>query len=80
MKMMIFLIFAFLIIVYVYTFVKIRKRRRANTKSAVLEFNQKYHGKKKTDIQNTQLDLNYKKYITKYNSSIDYINKDDLLT
>ena len=80
MKMMVFLIFAFLVIVYVYTFVKIRKRRRLNAKSAVSEFNQKYHGKKTKNAQDTQPDVNYKKYITKYNSSVDYISKDDLLT
>ncbi len=78
MKMMIFLIFAFLIIVYIYTFVKIRKNRRRNAKSTVLEFNQKYHNKKNQNKSEKQPDLNYKKYITKYNSSVDYISKDDL--
>lgn len=75
MKMMIFLIFAFIIIVYIYTFVKIRKKRRENSKSTVMEFNDKYHKQNNTDkIDN----LNYQKYITKYNSKIDYISKEDL--
>ena len=78
MKLTITFLVAFLIVVHVYTFLKIRKRKRANSKSSVAEFHKKYH-KKKMDVKASQNnDSNYKKYITKYNSSLDYISKEEL--
>lgn len=77
MKLMIILLVAFLIVVYIYTFVKIRKRKRANSKSTVAEFHKMYHKKKELNTSQNN-DSNYKKYITKYNSSLDYISKEDL--
>lgn len=74
MKLLIVGIFAFLVLVYVYTFIKIRKKRKNKTNS-VAEFNEKYLNKK---INNVMEDQYYKKYITKYNSKIDYISKEDL--
>ena len=76
MKALIFLLIAFLVLVYVYTFIKIRKKRKENKFSAVTEFKNKYL--KKHTISDNQPNSNYKKQITKYNSKIDYINKDEL--
>lgn len=74
MKLLIVGIVAFLVLVYVYTFIKIRKRRNNKT-SSVEEFNKKYLNKKENNVMKDQY---YKKYITKYNSKIDYIAKEDL--
>lgn len=74
MKTIILLLVAFLVPVYVYNFNKIRKNRHLNDKSIVLKFNEKYLVKKKTD--DIQFDkTNYNKYITKYNSTVDYVEK-----
>ncbi len=76
MKAMIFLLIAFLVLVYVYTFIKIRKRRKANQINTIMEFKDKYL--KNQTISENQPNSNYKKQITKYNSKIDYISKDEL--
>lgn len=80
METMIFLLVGFLVVVYVYSFIKIRKKRRSANKSEVLEFNKKYHSQMSAHYkqQPATTDSNYKKYITKYNSSVDYISKDEL--
>ena len=78
MKMLIILVIAFLALVYVYSFIKIRKRRK-NTQSTVADFNEKYHSKvKRKNFDNITLDPNYTKYVTKYNSNIDYVTRDNL--
>ncbi len=78
MKAMILLLIAFLALVYLYTFLKIRQnRQKSNAINTVLEFNKKYLQKRKPapiDSSNP----NYKKQITKYNSNMDYLTKDDL--
>ncbi len=76
MKAIIFLLIAFLVLVYIYTFIKIRKRRKSNNFNTVLEFKEKYI--KDKSIPENQPNSNYKKYITKYNSNIDYISKEEL--
>lgn len=77
MKLTIFLLVAFLALVYIYTFIKIRKKRKQRSVSTVSEFNKKYHPEKK-NVSGTEQDTNYRKYITKYNSEMDYITKDEL--
>lgn len=79
MKILLILMIAFLALVYIYTFLKIRKKRK-NNKSAIQDFNEKYLEKKNIKRIDTKpvLDSNYKKYITKYNSQMDYISKDEL--
>ena len=78
METIIFILFAFLVIVYVYSFMKIRKKKKMGNKSEISEFHNKYH--RKSNVANSKNDNNitYHKYITKYNSSVDYISKDDL--
>lgn len=79
MKMFLFLLIAFIASVYIYTFIKMRKKRKMNTKTAVEEFNDKYHKAKINKTQQTNdLPLNYRKQITKYNSNVDYLDKTDL--
>lgn len=77
MKLLIFLMIAFLVVVYVYTFIKIHKKRQQRSGNTVSEFNKKYHSKKKT-AANADKDTNTGRYITKYNSKLDYIAKDEL--
>ncbi len=75
-KVIIIVIIAFLVLVYVYTYVKHKKRKgHVNT---VAQFNQKYHKQNKT-IQNASTNEEYLKYITKYNSSVDYIEREELI-
>lgn len=78
MKLLLVLIFAFLILVYVYTFLKIRKRRRKKI-DTVTEFNTMYKDRtSRTEKKITEYEKTHRKYITKYNSKVDYISKDDL--
>ena len=77
MKIFIGLIIAFLILVYVYTFIKIHKKRKNKT-NIVDNYNQQYIKKKKDSQPSNYKDSNYEKFITKYNSQIDYIEKDKL--
>ena len=79
MELIIFIIFAFLVIVYVNTFLKIRRKKRMRNHSEVLEFNKKYHKNLSInyDKEQTDKDSEYKKYVTKYNSTIDYVSKDE---
>lgn len=77
MKILIGLIVVFLAIVYIYTFLKIRKKRKNITPDAVQSFHQKYdriHNKPKPDTKIR----NHTKQITRYNSAVDYITREDL--
>lgn len=76
MKMLIGLVIAFLVLVYVYTFIKIRKKRKNNI-DTVTKYNTAYL-KKKTYKSEKSNSSNYQNQITKYNSQIDYIEKDKL--
>lgn len=78
MKAMIILLIAFLALVYVYTFLKIRQKRKNNNISAVLEFNEKYLKKKSPEPTDSVDNKYYKKYVTKYNSTVDFFYKDEL--
>lgn len=78
MEVMIFIVFAFLVLVHVYSFIKIRRKRKEKNKSNVSEFHKTYH--RNTAIRRSpQTDNNYNKYVTKYNSSVDYISKDEFM-
>lgn len=78
MNIFIFGIVAFLVLVYVYSFLKIRRKKRLENNSEVLEFKKKYYQYhlKNSDSRQAK-DSNYNKYITKYNSSVDYISRDN---
>lgn len=79
MKLFIGLIIAFLALIYIYTFIKIRKRRQKNT-DAVDNYRKQYLQRKSlsetSNYKDSNRDSNYEAYITKYNSRLDYIEKD----
>lgn len=75
----IIIITIFLIIVYVYSFLKIRKnkRNRQNETSYVEQYHaqlDKYRNRSVSSRQN-QSKNSVNNYVTKYNSSLDYIEK-----
>lgn len=77
MKLIIIITIAFLILVYAYSYIKYKKRK-AQTVNSVDEFHKKYLKKsisqKKAASKDTACN-----YITKYNSTLDYVEKDDFL-
>ena len=79
MKLLIILLIAFLVLVYVYTFIKIRKRRR-NQINTVKEFREKYirTGNNRTASASSKNNPQSTKQITKYNSNVDYLTRDEL--
>lgn len=77
MKLLIMGIFVFLVIMYVYTYKRYKKTKKNNI-NTVDEFRRKYLKKGKIN-ENQNIDEKTSNYITKYNSSIDYIEKDAFL-
>lgn len=75
MKLLIMSIFVFLVIMYVYTYKRYKKIKKNNI-NTVEEFRKKYLKKELPDAQDAGKGNNY---ITKYNSSVDYIEKDTFL-
>lgn len=76
MKYTLIAVVAFIIVVYVYTFIKHRKRKNRQT-STVKEFRNKYLKNKSTESEN--IPEGYTRYLSKYNSPIDYVEKKDFL-
>lgn len=76
MNLFIGLLIGFTILVFIYNYLKMRKRRR-NQIDTVTEYHRQFDSRRKTNIRHNLSDSNYKKYITKHNSKIDYISKDD---
>jgi len=76
MKYTLVAVVAFLIVVYAYTFIRQRKRKNNRT-SMVKEFRKKYL--KDTLQENNDIPPGYTRYQTKYNSSIDYVEKSEFL-
>lgn len=78
MKILIGLIVVFLAIVYIYTFLKIRKKRKRGTPDAIQSFHQRYD----RILNGTEPNKNHPEsnnQITRYNSTVDYITREDLL-
>lgn len=76
MKYTLIAVVAFLIVIYAYTFIKHRKKKDSQA-STVKEFRKKYL---KEDLQeNPNIPQGYTRYQTKYNSSIDYVDKNEFL-
>lgn len=75
MKLIIIIVIAFLVLLYVYTYIKYKKRKSQNINS-VDEFHKKYLKESNVKKQNASKNTSYTKYITKYNSTLDYIEKD----
>ena len=78
MKMVLILIIAFLIILYVYNYIK-HKKRKAQTIDTVGDFHKKYLQKNNPQNENINKDNDYTKFITKYNSKVDYVEKDKFM-
>lgn len=76
MKLLIASIFVFLVIMYVYTYKRYKKMKK-NDINTVNEFKRKYLKNKNSDENQDSKEIH--NYITKYNSSIDYIEKDAFL-
>lgn len=77
MKVLIVVLIAFLAAVYVFTFIKWKKRRNQGV-NAVADFREKYlRDKTVTDEEATSKDS--KPIITKYNSQIDYMERDEFI-
>jgi len=75
MKAMLIIIVAFLIILYANTYIRYKKRK--GNIDTVGEFRKNYLEKEPPKTQKCQ--DGYRQYITKYNSSMDYIEKDALI-
>ncbi len=79
MKYTLIAVVAFLIVIYAYTFIKHRKRKDNQT-STVKEFRQKYLKDTLQEANDTKdFPQGYTPYVTKYNSSIDYVDKTEFL-
>lgn len=77
MKFLIIIIIAFLVLVYVYTYIKYKKRKSQKI-DTVSDFRKKYL-KNNIQRENVKNANDYTKYITKYNSTLDYVEKDKFL-
>lgn len=76
MKYTLIAVVAFLIVVYAYTFIK-HRRRKNNQTSTVKEFRSKYL--KDTSRKNTNVPEGYTRYLSKYNSPVDFVDKNEFL-
>lgn len=74
MKFMIIIIISFLVLVYAYTYIKYKKRKSQKI-DTVSEFREKYL-KNNVSKEKKQNSNEYTKYITKYNSTLDYFEKE----
>lgn len=76
MKYTLIAVVAFLIVVYAYTFIKHRKRK-SNQTSTVKKFKSKYL--KDPSRKNTNVPEGYTRYLSKYNSPVDFVDKNEFL-
>ena len=79
MKMLIIIIIGFLAIIYIYTFIKYKKRKK-NEISVVNSYRENYIEKKRFNNQSDITDNSSYQQITKYNSSVDYIEWNDFVS
>lgn len=77
MKLLFVGIIVFLVIMYIYTYVRYKKRKK-QTVPLVEEFRNKYI-QKKPKASKPDTDEGTVKYITKFNSTLDYIERDELI-
>lgn len=76
MNLFIIVIIGFTILVFIYNYLKMRKRRK-NQIDTVTQYHRQFDSHRKTTARYNLSDSNYKKNVTKSNSKIDYISKDD---
>lgn len=75
MKLILIGIIVFLVILYIYTYVRYKKMKNSRI-SAVEDFKNKYH--KKTESSSKKQSDSLKSYTTKYNSTLDYVDRKKL--
>lgn len=71
MKLVIVIVIAFLILMYVYTYIKYRKGK-SHSIDTISDFHNKYL-KENTSLKEKS------NYITKYNSTLDYVEKNKFM-
>lgn len=76
MKLLLAGIILFLVIMYIYTYIRYKKRKKQNV-HLVDEFRRKYVHKEPEAQQD--IDDQFIKYTTKFNSTVDYIERDEFL-
>lgn len=76
MKILIVIIIAFLVLLYVYTYLKYRKGK-SNKIDTINDFHNRYLKENTSSKRNTTTQPdNRTNYITRYNSKVDYVEKD----
>ncbi|MBO5209296.1 MAG: hypothetical protein J6B68_08125 [Lachnospiraceae bacterium] len=74
-----FLLVAFLVVVYVYTFIKLKKsKEKTKNIDTVKHFHDNYKhltGVERANNNSSNTTTSYEKYVTKYNSTEDYREK-----
>jgi len=79
MKVLLIVIIAFLVLIYVNAYIRYKKMKK-NGVDTVGQYREKYQEKKRLkDVmtkENPQIH-GYRPYVTKYNSNVDYIDKDE---
>lgn len=78
MKLLIIMIIVFLVVLYVYTFIKYKKRKRAQI-SSVDDYRRTYLKETGLPPASPQKD-GCTNYLTKHNSSLDYIEKEAFIS
>lgn len=76
MKALIIFIVIFVMIINVYTFLKYKKKKKKNTSVADI-YRNAYLKRKMAQSKASPNPGNYTRYTTKYNSTVDYIDKDE---
>lgn len=79
MKLLIIIVLAFLILVYAYTYIKYKKKGKANSIDTVGDFRKKYLKDSFAKQEKIKNNDDYTKYVTKYNSTLDYVEKDKFI-
>lgn len=77
MKLLLIFIIVFLAILYVYTYIKYKKRKKTGI-DAVGDYRRTYLEKEKDSAPPVSKD-GYTNYLTKHNSTLDYIEKEAFL-
>lgn len=77
MKILIIAVIVFVVIIYLYTYIKYKKRKQQKI-DTVGDYKRTYL-RKNTEPQNPPSNDGYTNYMTKYNSKVDYIEKEAFL-
>lgn len=81
MKILLIIIIAFLVLIYAYTFIKYKKRKQ-NQINTVETYRKNYLERinaKSSPKYDEYKDYDIRRHITKYNSSLDYVEWNDFL-